>query len=103
MTEARKIVRILFLILVGLAPLGTVPTSRPASPDSKPKTATCAFSNLRYSGWCRVTQDVPEGSTGEEVCQKVLNCLNDTSCTKTFCNATDIRGGWKLEEVQTEK
>jgi hypothetical protein len=89
--------------------LSALPTAEPSPvplpfEDSKAvQSATCAFSNVRYSGWCRVTQDVPEGSTPDEVCQKVLNCLNDTSCTKTYCNATDIRGGWKLEEVQTDK
>jgi hypothetical protein len=27
--------------------------------------------------------------------------LNDSRCTATYCNATTIRGGWKLESVKT--
>ncbi|HEX7251650.1 MAG TPA: hypothetical protein VF376_02130 [Thermoanaerobaculia bacterium] len=63
---------------------------------------TCAFSNPRYSGWCRVTEDIPEATTPEGVCQTVLSCLNTVSCTKTYCNATEIRSGWRLEKVETD-
>jgi len=91
-------------LLLAALPAADAPKTPVALDDSKaPKSVTCAFSNIRYSGWCRATQDIPEGSNADEVCQKVLNCLNDTSCTKTYCNATEIRGGWKLEEVQTDK
>ena len=84
-----------------------LPSDSPRVPvaldDSKaPQSATCSFSNVRFSGWCRATENIPEGSTADEVCQKVLNCLNDTACTKTYCNATDIRGGWKLEKVEAQ-
>ena len=35
------------------------------------------------------------------VCSRVLSCLNDARCIRTYCNATTIRGGWKLETVET--
>jgi hypothetical protein len=64
---------------------------------------TCAaFSNPSYSSWCRVTENLREEAQADEVCQGVLRCLNDVDCVKTYCNATTIRGGWKLESVKTE-
>lgn len=62
---------------------------------------TCAFSNPGYSGWCRQTGAVPEGSTAAGVCAGILGCLNDVRCTKTYCNATGIRGNWKLAKIVT--
>jgi hypothetical protein len=81
--------------------------ARPADPSSAAvpggaSRVTCAFSNPRYSGWCRVTEEVPDTSTPEGVCQTVLRCLNTVACTKTYCNATEIRSGWRLEKVETE-
>jgi len=89
--------------LLLLHPPADLPRAPGKLDDSKaPQTATCSFSNVRYSGWCRSTENIPEGSTADEVCQRVLNCLNDTGCTKTYCNATDVRGGWKLEKVEAQ-
>jgi hypothetical protein len=61
---------------------------------------TCSMSNPSYSGWCRATVPVPKGKTGQSACEGVLACLNDTHCTKTYCEATTTRGGWKLEKVE---
>lgn len=66
------------------------------------RTATCALSNPGYSGWCRVTESIPKNSSAAAVCQNVIRCLNDLRCAKTYCNATTIRGGWKLEAVNAE-
>src|SRR5262245_6800809 len=74
----------------------------PAPGVGNPARVTCAFSNPRYSGWCRVTEDVPDTSTPEGVCQTVLSCLNTVSCTKTYCSATEVRSGWRLEKVEAE-
>jgi hypothetical protein len=94
------------IALLGLALLagslsGASPASTEAQAKGKASRVTCALSNPRYSGWCRVTEDVPEGTKPESVCQDVLNCLNEVACTKTYCNATEIRGGWRLETVET--
>jgi len=66
-------------------------------------TVTCAFSNPGYSGWCRVTEPLGAGKRARGVCAQVLTCLNDVRCTRTYCEATTIRGGWKLEKVEPAK
>ena len=63
-------------------------------------TVTCTFSNPSYSGYCKQTQQVPDGATAQGVCRSILECLNNTQCSQTYCNATQIRGGWKLESVE---
>jgi hypothetical protein len=71
--------------------------------DSKPKRVTCSFSNPAFSGYCRETADVPKDGTADAVCADILSCLNDTSCIKTYCQASTVRGGWKLESVKEEE
>jgi hypothetical protein len=63
-------------------------------------TAKCTFSNPAYSGSCVEAADVPEGSTPGAVCGTILACLNDTMCTRTYCQATTIRSGWKLDKAE---
>lgn len=65
------------------------------------RSVTCSFSHPSYSGWCRVTEDLPAGVAARQFCSQVLACLNDTRCVRTYCNATKIRGEWKLESVRT--
>jgi hypothetical protein len=85
------------LILVLILASPALPLSSKAAERQR---TTCALSNPAYSGWCRVTEAVPADSTPAAVCASVLACLNDTACTRTYCNATEIRGGWKLEKVE---
>jgi hypothetical protein len=66
-------------------------------------TVTCDFSNPYYSGWCRVTKQLAAGKRPRGFCAQVLTCLNDVRCIRTYCNATTIRGGWKLEKVETAR
>jgi hypothetical protein len=59
-----------------------VPTPDPSAP--------CCFTNPSWTGVCEV---VP---TGDETCASILDYLNDQrSAGKTYCNHTDLRGGWK--------
>ncbi|MGH9442394.1 MAG: hypothetical protein ACRD16_08960 [Thermoanaerobaculia bacterium] len=58
--------------------------------------ASCAFANAAYSGRCVEVVDVPEGETAQQACESILACLNDVKCLKTYCNATEVRSGWKL-------
>ena len=44
---------------------------------------------------------MPDSSTPASVCQEILGCLNSTGCSKTYCNATTLREGWRLEKVET--
>ncbi|HVN76283.1 MAG TPA: hypothetical protein VMT19_08210 [Thermoanaerobaculaceae bacterium] len=58
-----------------------------ARPAEAPK--PCCFSNERFAGVCQV---VPEN---DETCEDILTYLNTPNSTgRTYCGATDIRGGW---------
>jgi invasion protein IalB len=65
------------------------------------RTVNCDLSNPGYSGWCRVTKDLRPGKRPDSFCSQVLACLNDVRCAHSYCSATTIRGGWKLEKVET--
>src|SRR5262245_35910188 len=101
MQVRRSISTLTFTFLIG-SPLSPEAAAPRHSVVGNAARVTCAFSNPRYSGWCRVTEDVAQASTPEGVCQNVLSCLNAVSCTKTYCNATEIRSGWRLEKVETD-
>jgi hypothetical protein len=67
-------------------------------------TVECVFSNPAYSGRCTVSEETPKASPPRKACEAILACLNDSRCvTKTYCNATTVRGGWKLEEAGEKK
>lgn len=85
------------LVLVAMARDGGAPSGSPSDSGSS---VTCAFSNPGYSGWCRQNVDVPKGRSARAACSSVLSCLNDLRCTKTYCDATTIRGGWKLAKIE---
>lgn len=71
----------------------------PAGTRQASAKATCVFAHRAYSGKCTQTVEVEEGSTANDACSVVLDCLNDVRCTKTYCGATSLRGGWKLESA----
>jgi hypothetical protein len=87
------------VLVAAIVVVASLSSSRSAA--DTPRKVTCSFSNPAYSGYCRETEDVPEGSTPEAVCNDILACLNNTACSKTYCDATTLRGGWKLEKVET--
>jgi hypothetical protein len=64
-----------------------------------PPTATCVFTNPAYSGSCVETADLVSGATAQQACESILRCLNDVGCPKTYCRATEIRSGWRLESA----
>jgi hypothetical protein len=91
----------MIFVLLALSLLAAVVPARVPPPPADAARVTCALSNPSYSGWCRATVDVPEGKTGRDACVSVLECLNNSQCTnKSYCNSTDVRGGWKLEKVE---
>jgi hypothetical protein len=73
-----------------------------AQSSDQPKTVTCSFSNPSYSGWCKQNAPLPSGGSAAQVCQDILSCLNNDQCNETFCNATQIRGNWKLESIAVD-
>ncbi len=88
---------------LGMAVLLTVLLSgRPAVAPAAapPPRATCTFTNASYSGKCIENADIAEGSSAQQACQAILSCLNNVNCLKTYCSATTIRTGWKLESAK---
>lgn len=75
---------------------------RATQSSDKPPTVTCSFSNPSYSGWCKQNAPLPSGGSAQQVCQGILNCLNNAQCNETFCNATQLRGNWKLESIAVD-
>jgi hypothetical protein len=73
--------------LVGVALLATgaaLAAARAAAPP-----AACCFTNPQFAGVCRV---VPEA---DETCDSILAYLNNPNSTgKSYCDRTNIRGGW---------
>ncbi len=94
-----RFLRIAFGVSAALVRAVVVTASPVPSPPPAPQAATCSFSNPVFSGFCRVTPKVPAGGSAKKACLGVLACLNDTRCIHTYCNATTIRVGWKLESV----
>lgn len=77
--------------LLGLV-LGAALLTRPGTVP-----VDCTFSNPRYAGKC-VEQVTPAArETPVQACRAILDCLNDTRCVKTYCQATTVRGGWSLD------
>lgn len=100
MSQVTGIPRRLFWAAVLL--LAVVATSGRAATGQSPSgaTATCVFTNPAYSGACTQTTPIAQGSTAAQACESVLSCLNSAQCEKTYCNATTLRGGWKLESAR---
>lgn len=86
--------------------LAAVVASRPATSPVQEGTpaqgrpVTCTFSNPSYSGYCKATAQAEKEQSPTDVCQEILSCLNNVQCTKTYCNATQVRGGWKLVSAE---
>ena len=89
------------MIQIALPLLFALSLSAPGGPSAQPAetfTAECKLTNAAYSGSCTVTETAPKSDSPQTVCGRVLACLNDSRCTKTYCNSTTVRGGWKLDE-----
>ena len=96
-------VRIAVALLLALLALVLFAALGPAGAGSRSgRAVTCELSNPGYSGWCRVSEKLSSRDTPSSVCEGVLRCLNDVGCVKTYCNATTIRGGWKLEGIRSD-
>ena len=94
-------------LVLGLIGFALMPASASVSAVSQdvpapPAVATCVFTNPSYSGKCVETADVPSGSSAQAACESILRCLNDPGCVKTYCRATEIRSGWRLESATSK-
>ena len=83
---------LLFLLFAAGAP--------PAPPVTANATATCVFTNPAFAGKCTQNANLAQGGSPQQACELILRCLNDTACLKTYCQATTIRSGWRLESAK---
>jgi len=83
-------------LLLAAPDSGTTPN------PSETYTVECRLSNPAYSGYCGVSEKVSRKVSPSAACRNVLSCLNNSQCVKTYCNATTIRGGWKLESSKAQ-
>jgi len=88
------------LLSAVLLTLGLARGSSWASDPTPGPQATCVLSNPAFSGPCTQTTPLAPGATAAKACESVLQCLNDVRCLKTYCNATEVRSGWKLESAK---
>jgi hypothetical protein len=66
------------------------------NPPGGTATVECTFSNPGYSGLCTASEKVSPKQSPRAACTAILSCLNDIRCTKTYCNASEVRSGWQL-------
>lgn len=66
------------------------PPDERSAADETPPRDDCCFTNVAYTGVCRVKP------VENETCATILAYLNDPmSKGKTYCGSTTIRGGWQ--------
>jgi hypothetical protein len=90
---------VLAALLLGIPRRGAA-ISGTADQSAPTPQATCVFSNPAYSGLCTQQTPLSKGATPAQACESVLSCLNNVDCLKTYCSATTLRGGWKLESAK---
>ena len=95
--STRSLALLALLLVFETRAVGTPPPK-----DNSPK-ADCAFSNPGYSGWCRQTVPMAAGKNPKQACEAVLSCLNSNACEANYCNAPNIRSGWRLEEARASQ
>ena len=74
--------------------------ARPPAPAADSAAATCVFTNPGFAGKCTENASIAQGRSAQQACESILRCLNDTACLKTYCQATTIRSGWRLESAK---
>ena len=83
------------------APAGRASANAPATVVAPPPAqVTCVFTNPSFSGKCVENANVSDGSSPMQACQAILSCRNNVDCLKTYCQATTIRTGRKLESAK---
>lgn len=85
-------------ILAGAAVVAAVVTAATSTTgaDAKTSRAKCTFSNPAHAGECVEVTEVDKDSTARDACVAILDCLNNSRCTKVYCNASTVRQGWRL-------
>ena len=97
----RSVLRVAAIVLAACfaSSLDGRPASQAAAAQP-PARATCILVHPAFAGKCTETAEIPAGSTPRQACEAILSCMNNVACTKTYCQATTIRQGWKLESAE---
>jgi hypothetical protein len=76
--------------VVALVILGSLPVAGSVAQDPTEKQEKCCFTHPQFSGQCSVQP------ASDETCSSILDYLNRSGTTgKSYCNNSDLRGGWK--------
>ena len=100
--STRPLTVVVFALLVTVASRAGSPAGTASPVADSQQIVTCAFSDPAYSGLCKQRVPLPKDTTADQACLSILCCLNNTQCIETCCNATTIRGGWRLESAKVE-
>lgn len=92
-------------LLLGVAASGrpaeaglAVATCAAATATEEKKKEPCCYTNPSYTGVCQVQP------AEDETCASILTYLNNPMAVgKTYCNNTNIRGGWAQVACTKEK
>lgn len=88
---------LLVLLLSSLSLSVRAGAAQPNPTPAETYVVECSFTNPAYTGTCGVSEETPTSVPPRKACQQILSCLNNVQCSgKTYCNATTVRGGWKL-------
>ena len=89
-------------LLLAVSP-GSLPSPAPATAgtcaasDTQDASPHCCFANPGYVGTC----EVEPGK--DETCTSILEYLNNPqSQGMSYCNSTDVRGGWKTVPCESK-
>jgi hypothetical protein len=75
---------------VAFVMLGCLPVGGGIAQAPKEKQDKCCFAHQQYRGTCT------EQPAANETCSSILDYLNRSGTTgKSYCNNSDLRGGWK--------
>ena len=87
-------------LLAAILAAGPAASSAQEGGATATRRITCTFSNPAYSGHCKASAAAAKEQSAADACQEILACLNNVQCSKTYCNATQVRGGWKLVSAE---
>jgi hypothetical protein len=86
-----------FAFAVGL--VVTLPAT-PRAAQVPPIDVTCTFANASYAGDCVEKTTRMEKQKAAAACKPILDCLNNSRCAKSYCQATTVRAGWTLKKAE---
>jgi len=84
-------------------PVAPTPAVPGGAGQAQEPPVVCSFRNPAYTGLCQERTPYVKDKKLDALCQPILDCLNNTQCTKTYCGSTTVRQGWVLESAKRTK